>query len=75
MIHEILKVGKEKGYIAAFGEATNPRSQKMLAETFGFEIAKDVNGQPIVTKYKDVEAFKTVPEHIAPECQFMYKFL
>lgn len=72
MVKLLEKVGKEKGYKSIFAEATNFRSQKLLA-MLNWSFPLDNNGYPIIYKYANDPVFKGIPENISLTCDLCYK--
>jgi hypothetical protein len=69
------KKALEEGYKGIFLEATNPRSANMVVNYFDFHLVYDPDGKPILTEYCTVDAFKSVPREISPDCRILYKAL
>lgn len=62
-----------RGYKASFVEATNKKSAGMATKYCGYELAYDLDNQPILTVYKDTEHFNTVPVEASEDCRILYK--
>lgn len=73
----LIKVCEEdamnRGYKACFMEATNKKSAGMVTKYCGYELVDGLDGQSILTVYKETEHFKTVPVEASEDCRILYK--
>lgn len=72
MIDLTYQLGKEKGYVGMFAEATNPKSQKVLKVYNGCSVPIGVDGELVLKEYNEAP-FDTIEKDVATACEINYR--
>lgn len=75
LVEMALTKAEAQGLKGCFLEATNLKSQMLVKKYFDFYLPTDSENEPILTTYSETDAFSTIPETVAKDCQVLYKAL